>query len=61
MDTVELFKTVPFNVAFISIYSPRKGTPAEKFFEDDVSLTEKRWRHSHLNSVWREIKPQGHK
>ena len=61
MDTVELFKTVPFNVAFISIYSPRKGTPAEKFFEDDVSLTEKRWRHRYLNNVWKETKPEGHK
>ncbi len=58
MDTVELFKTVPFNVAFISIYSARKGTPAEKFFGDDVSLTEKRWRHSYLNSIWKETKPK---
>lgn len=53
MDTVELFKKVKFNVAYISIYSPRKGTPAEKFFKDDVSREEKKWRHSYLTKVWR--------
>ena len=54
MDTVELFKTVKFKVAFISIYSPRQGTPAEKFYQDDVSHTEKKWRHAYLTKVWRE-------
>jgi len=54
MDTVELFKTIKFKVAFISIYSPRKGTPAEKFYKDDVSLKEKKWRHAYLTKIWRE-------
>lgn len=54
MDTVDLFKKVKFKVAFISIYSPRKGTPAEKFYKDDVSLKEKKWRHAYLTKVWRE-------
>ncbi|KKS16108.1 MAG: (Dimethylallyl)adenosine tRNA methylthiotransferase MiaB, partial [candidate division WWE3 bacterium GW2011_GWB1_41_6] len=45
-DTVELFRTVPFNVAFISIYSPRKGTPAERFYPDDIPLPEKKRRHA---------------
>lgn len=54
MDTVELFKKVKFKVAFISIYSPRKGTPAEKFYQDDVSHKEKKWRHAYLTKVWRE-------
>ncbi|MFA5776168.1 MAG: MiaB/RimO family radical SAM methylthiotransferase [Patescibacteria group bacterium] len=54
MDTVELFKKVKFKVAFISIYSPRKGTPAEKFYKDDVSLKEKKWRHAYLTKIWRE-------
>jgi tRNA A37 methylthiotransferase MiaB len=56
MDTVELFKKIPFKVAFISIYSPRKGTPAQKFFEDNVSLKEKKLRHAHLTKVWNENK-----
>lgn len=59
MDTVKLFETVPFNVAFISIYSPRKGTPAERFYKDDVPLAEKKWRHKHLNDVWKRNRPVG--
>lgn len=57
MDTVKLYETVPFNVAFISIYSPRKGTPAEKFYADDVPLEEKRWRHKFLTDVWNKNRP----
>lgn len=53
VDTVKLFEKIPFNVAFISIYSPRKGTIAEKDFEDDVPLKEKRWRHAYLTKVWK--------
>lgn len=56
MDTVELFKKVKFNVAFISIYSQRKGTPAEKFYKDDVSHKEKRYRHAYLTKVWKDSK-----
>lgn len=53
MDTVKLFKKVKFNVAFISIYSPRLGTPAQKFFKDNVEFKEKKWRHAELTKVWR--------
>ncbi len=56
MDTVRLFEQVKFNVAFISIYSPRKGTPAEKYFKDDVSRDEKKWRHAKLTEVWNKTK-----
>ncbi len=56
MDTVKLFQTVKFNVAFISIYSPRKGTPAQKYFEDDVSRDEKKWRHAKLTEIWEDTK-----
>jgi tRNA-2-methylthio-N6-dimethylallyladenosine synthase len=56
MDTVTLFEKVKFRVAFISIYSPRKGTPAEKFYPDDVPLSEKKWRHVHLTKVWKKSK-----
>lgn len=52
MDTVELFKWMKFNVAFISIYSPREGTTAQKFMKDDVPRKEKQRRHAHLMGVW---------
>ena len=54
MDTVELFKKVKFNVAFISIYSERKGTNAEKMYSDDVPLSEKKRRHAYLTKVWKD-------
>jgi len=54
MDTVELFKKVKFNVAFISIYSVRKGTNADKFYPDDVPSEEKKRRHAYLTKVWRD-------
>ncbi|OGC48107.1 hypothetical protein A3A69_00910 [candidate division WWE3 bacterium RIFCSPLOWO2_01_FULL_37_15] len=53
LDTVRLFEKVNFNVAYISKYSPRKGTPAERFFKDDVSANEKKWRHAYLTKVWK--------
>lgn len=56
MDTVKLFEEIKFDVAFISIYSPRKGTPAERFFKDDIPLKEKKWRHAYLTKVWNENK-----
>lgn len=56
MDTVSLFNKIKFNVAFISMYSPRLGTPAERFYGDDVPLKEKRWRHAHLTEVWENSK-----
>jgi tRNA-2-methylthio-N6-dimethylallyladenosine synthase len=54
MDTVKLFQTIKFNVAFISIFSVRKGTPAAELFKDDVSREEKKYRHAYLTKVWRE-------
>ncbi|MFC1755801.1 MiaB/RimO family radical SAM methylthiotransferase [Patescibacteria group bacterium] len=56
MDTVKLFEKVTFNVAFISIYSTREGTVAQKTMEDDVSLKEKKWRHDYLSNVWKKSK-----
>jgi tRNA-2-methylthio-N6-dimethylallyladenosine synthase len=57
MDTAELFTAVKFSVAFISMYSPRKGTVAEQQFVDDVSLKEKKYRHKFLTQVWKDNKP----
>lgn len=54
--TVELFKKVKFKVAFISIYSPRLGTPAQKYLKDDVSLKVKKQRHNILTKVYNENK-----
>jgi tRNA-2-methylthio-N6-dimethylallyladenosine synthase len=56
MDTVDLVKKVFFSVAYIAMYSPRKGTPAQKFFKDDISLNEKKSRHALLTKVWKESK-----
>lgn len=56
MDTVKLFKKVKFKVAYISIYSARKGTPADKYLNDDVPLVEKKRRHKVLYKVFEENK-----
>lgn len=56
LDTINLFKKIKFNVAFISIYSPRKGTPSEKYMKDDVPLDIKKSRHARLLKVWQESK-----
>jgi len=56
LDTVKLFEKVKFHVAFISIYSPRKGTPSETHMKDDVPLTEKKLRHARLMKVWQKSK-----
>ena len=53
-NTVKLFRKIKFNVAFISIYSIRKGTIAEKKMVDDVPLSEKKRRHAYLTKVWKE-------
>ncbi|GIW69395.1 MAG: tRNA-2-methylthio-N(6)-dimethylallyladenosine synthase [Patescibacteria group bacterium] len=52
MDTVQLVKKVKFSVCYIAMYSPRKGTYAEKTFDDDVPQKEKKYRHDLLTKVW---------
>lgn len=54
MDTVKLVKEVKFKNIYISMYSPRKGTAAQRIYKDDVSLEEKKRRHAYLTKVWRE-------
>ncbi len=56
MDTVDLVKKIGFSVAFISMYSPRKGTYAQINLKDDVSMKEKKWRHMYLSKVWKNTK-----
>lgn len=56
LDTVKLFRRINFAVAFIAMYSPREGTTAFKNFHDDVSPSEKKYRHAYLMKVWQESK-----
>jgi tRNA-2-methylthio-N6-dimethylallyladenosine synthase len=53
MDTVNLIQEIKFNVAFISIYSPRIGTVSSKLFKDDIPVKEKKRRHTYLTKVWK--------
>lgn len=54
--TVELFNKVKFKVAYISIYSPRKGTPAAEHMKDDVPRKVKKERHKKLTEVFNKNK-----
>ena len=56
LNTVDLIKTVGFNVVFVSMYSPRPGTVGAKLYPDDVPRQEKRRRHAYLSQVWQESK-----
>ena len=46
--TCNLCKLIGFKQIYIGKYSPRNGTVAQKFFEDDVSFTEKKARYKKL-------------
>ena len=49
-DTLDIVNTCKFDSAFTFIFSPRKGTPAEKMV-DNVSLEEKNNRLQRLNEL----------
>lgn len=49
-DTLDLFKEVKYDMAYISPYSPRPNTAAAKF-DDTISEEEKRKREDELNKV----------
>ena len=49
-NTVKLFKEIKFNMAYISKYSPRPGTPSFKM-KDNVSLEEKKQREKILRDL----------
>ncbi len=51
--TVDLFKEIRFDMAYISRYSPRPGTPANNL-SDNVSSQEKKEREEILNDVLKE-------
>ncbi|MFH1744546.1 MAG: tRNA (N6-isopentenyl adenosine(37)-C2)-methylthiotransferase MiaB [bacterium] len=52
-DTVKLFKKVKYDMAYISGYSPRPGTAAEKL-EDNISHEEKKKREEKLIKILRQ-------
>ena len=56
LDTVELVKKINFSVAFIAMYSSRKGTVSEKTFDDDIPSVEKKYRHDFLTKAWKASK-----
>jgi len=56
----DFYKKADFSFAFISQFSPRKGTVAEKFC-DDVSNEEKKKRWKILNEIQKKIKLDNHK
>ena len=49
-NTVSLFKEIEFDMAYISKYSPRPGTPASKL-NDNISEKEKIKRKKELNKI----------
>lgn len=54
LDTMRLFKEVEFDMAYVSEYSPRPGTAAEKM-GDDVTDEVKKERAQRLESILQEI------
>jgi len=59
-NTVELFKQVRFDLAYISRFSPRPQTAAAKM-KDNVSLIEKKNREQIIDKILREIALENNK
>lgn len=51
LDTLEVFEKVEYDMAYISKYSPRPGTSANKM-EDNVSREEKKRREERLTDIF---------
>lgn len=56
MNTVTVCQKLKFNVAYISMYSERLGTIAQKLYKDDVPLKEKKRRHKFLTEIIKKAK-----
>ncbi|MFA5894938.1 MAG: MiaB/RimO family radical SAM methylthiotransferase [Candidatus Shapirobacteria bacterium] len=50
-DTVDVCKTVGFDIAYLNKYSPRIGTVSAKLFADDVPWKVKKERWTRLNDL----------
>lgn len=53
-NTLKLFQEIEFDMAYISKYSPRPGTPAAKM-DNQISFEEKTQRYNELNSLLKRI------
>jgi tRNA-2-methylthio-N6-dimethylallyladenosine synthase len=53
LETAKVMKAVKFDMAYIARYSPRPGTVAARFMEDDVSAQEKKKREKYLERILR--------
>lgn len=51
MNTVQLFKDMRFDMAYIAQFSPRKGTAAGDHMDDSIPQNEKSRRFHYLNEV----------
>lgn len=54
-NTLKTFRECKFDLAYISQYSERKGTFAQKNLKDNISVTEKRRRFHELNNLLKQI------
>lgn len=60
-ETCEFLREIGFDLAFISQFSPRRGTPAEMLMEDTVSREDKKRRWHEMNDILRETASNRHK
>lgn len=60
-ETMEMFREVRWDMAYIAKYSPRKFTAAYRIMKDDVSRKEKDRRWDKLNKVLTAISLEKHK
>jgi len=54
-DTIDLYKECDFDIAYPAKYSTRSGTVADKAFQDDVSIEEKKRRWFVIQDLMEEI------
>lgn len=57
-NTVRVVKKINFNKAYVSMYSPRRGTLADKKYLDNVSMREKKRRWKILECLINKSKAQ---
>ncbi len=60
-NTYLLFEELRFDMAYISQYSPRRGTVSARFYQDDVPQKEKKRRFHLLNNLLKQIATENHR
>ena len=60
-ESCKFFEEIGFDLAFISQFSPRKGTPAEMLMQDTVSREDKKARWHKMNDILRLSAARSHK